>query len=138
MMESDDLNRIPSSLGGSTQKDPQTFAIIGAAMTVHRELGHGFLENVYQAALAQEFTNLEIPFEAEKEIPVFYRGSPLSVSYRADFICHDNIIIELKALKNLSGHEDAQVINYLKATKFSRALLINFGTTSLQYKRFVL
>jgi GxxExxY protein len=107
-------------------------------MTVHRELGPGFLENVYQAALEQEFLILGIPFEREKEIPILYRQKPLNVLYRADFICYDSIIVELKALSQITTIEEAQVINYLKATSFERALLLNFGTPSLQQKRLVL
>ena len=107
-------------------------------MTVHRELGRGFLENVYQDALELEFQNVEIPFEREVQIDIHYRGKKLNASYRADFICFEGIIVELKALQNLSTNEEAQVINYLKATGYTRALLINFGTQSLQYKRLVL
>jgi GxxExxY protein len=119
-------------------RDKETYSIIGAAMAVHRELGHGFLEPVYQAALEQEFRLLNIPFQREVDIPVLYRGEPLNVSYRADFICFRSIIVELKALTKLTNSEEAQVINYLKGTGHKRALLINFGCASLQYKRFVL
>ena len=118
--------------------DPETYAIIGAAMAVHGELGHGFLEPVYQAALEQEFLAQGIPFRREAEIPVLYRGTPLDVSYRADFVCFDRVIVELKALQKLSGVEESQVLNYLKATGLEKGLLINFGTPSLQQKRFVL
>jgi len=118
--------------------DPETYAIIGAAMAVHGELGHGFLEPVYQAALEQEFRSQEIPFRREVEIPVSYKGKSLDVSYRADFVCFGNIIVELKALQKLSGVEESQVLNYLKATGLEKGLLINFGTASLQHRRFVL
>ena len=119
------------------QRDQETYAIIGAAMTVHRELGHGFLESVYQAALQIEFSRQQTPFVKEAEIPVYYRASPLHISFRVDFVCYDNIIVELKALTEISGTEEAQVINYLKATGYERALLINFGKPSLQYKRLI-
>ncbi|ABA88727.1 PDDEXK_3 family protein [Syntrophotalea carbinolica DSM 2380] len=119
-------------------KDPETYAIIGAAMAVHSELGHGFLEPVYQAALEREFRLQGIPFQREAEIPVFYKGKQLDVSYRADFICFRNIIVELKALQKLSTVEESQILNYLKATGFERGLLINFGAPSLQHKRFIL
>lgn len=118
-------------------QDPQTYAIIGAAMTVHRELGCGFLEAVYQEALAREFTHLGIPYEKEKELPVFYRNEALDLYYRADFLCYGEIIVELKALAQLSGVETSQILNYLKAARLSRGLLINFGAPSLQHKRFV-
>jgi GxxExxY protein len=107
-------------------------------MTVHRELGHGFLEAVYQDALEMEFQYLGIPYEREYKLPVFYRGQQLNSFYKADFMCFDSVIVELKALQRLSGTEEAQVINYLKASGLHRALLINFGTKSLQYKRLVL
>jgi len=117
--------------------DQQTFAIIGAAMSVHRELGHGFLEAVYQEALALEFTHLGIPFACEVELPISFRGQRLQTGYRADFLCFDEIVVELKALERLSGKEEAQLINYLKAGKKSRGLLLNFGGRSLEHKRLV-
>jgi len=78
------------------QKDPRTFAIIGAAIGVHRGLGPGFLEAVYQEALARELTKQGIPFRAEVGLPVFYKGEKLSTSYRADFVCFDSIIVEVR------------------------------------------
>ncbi|MGA0332847.1 MAG: GxxExxY protein, partial [Kiritimatiellia bacterium] len=117
-------------------RDKQTYAIIGAAMAVHRELGHGFLEAVYQAALAREFHLCGVPFEREKRLQVSYRGENIA-EYQADFVCFGEVIVELKALQKLSGVEEAQVINYLKATGLQRALLLNFGCPSLQHKRFV-
>jgi GxxExxY protein len=118
-------------------KDEQTQAIIGAAMKVHSELGCGFLEQVYQCALAVELGNQGIPFNREVELPVYYLGQKLECYYRIDFICHDDILVELKALKKLAGIEDSQVINYLKASSMRRALLLNFGGKSLEFKRFV-
>ncbi len=107
-------------------------------MTVHRELGCGFLEAVYQEALAREFQFLNIPYENEKKLPIFYRGVQLSTFYKADFVCFGTVIVELKALCQLTSNETAQVINYLKASDLNKALLINFGTKSLEYKRLVL
>ena len=111
---------------------------IGAAMKVHSTLKSGFLEAVYQDALEVEFKKLNIPFKREVEIPVFYDGVKLNSRYRADYICFDNIIVELKALKNITNIEEAQLINYLKATNYRLGLLINFGEKSLVYKRFSL
>ena len=119
------------------EKDKETYAIIGAAMTVHRELGCGFLEAVYQEALEKEFKLLDIKFEREVKLPIYYRGIQLNSYYQADFVCFDSVIVELKALQRLSGTEEAQVINYLKASNLHRALLLNFGTRSLQHKRLV-
>jgi len=118
-------------------RDPQTYAIIGATMEIHRQLGHGFLEAVYQEAAVIEFRNASIPFEREVLLPINYKGTTLPTHYRADFICYAEIIVEFKALSRLSTVEEAQLLHYLKATSHRRGLLINFGATSLQYKRLV-
>jgi GxxExxY protein len=120
------------------KRDEETYAIIGAAMAVHKELGHGFLEAVYQEALAMELAAHGVPLEREHAIPVHYRDHVLTTSYSADFICFGNTIVEIKALQELSGTEEAQILNYLKATNLAKGLLINFGTPSLQYRRFIL
>jgi GxxExxY protein len=119
------------------KRDPQTYAIIGAAMEIHRQLGHGFLEAVYQEAAVVEFPLKEIPFEREVSLPVKYRDKILPTCYRADFVCFSEIIVEFKALSRLSSVEESQLLNYLKATGLKRGLLINFGTSSLEYKRLV-
>jgi len=118
-------------------KDQQTHAVIGAAMEVHRQLGPGFLEAVYQQALAIEFAARAVPFAREVELPVYYKEQRLACSYRADFVCYESVIVELKALQAITGVEDAQLLNYLKATRLERGLLLNFGHPSLEFKRFV-
>ncbi|HOO63934.1 MAG TPA: GxxExxY protein [Synergistaceae bacterium] len=122
----------------SRDKDPESYAIIGAAMAVHSELGNGFLEAVYQEALEIELQVRGVPCEREKNLSIRYKGKPLKTKYKTDFICFGSIIVELKALRDLSGTEECQVLNYLKASGLRKALLINFGTKSLQYKRFII
>ena len=121
----------------NTERDPETFAIIGAAMEVHAVLGHGFLEGVYQDALERELCSRRIPYVREDPVPVLYKGQRLDAPYKADFICYNSIIVELKAIKTLTEIEDAQVLHYLKATGIRRALLFNFATPRLEYKRFI-
>ena len=117
--------------------DQRTYKIIGAAMEVHKELGCGFLEAVYQEALGREFTTQEIPFKSQPVIEIKYKGKPLEKKYNPDYICYDNIIVEIKAINTLSGIEEAQLINYLKASGIKIGLLLNFGSKSLEHKRFV-
>jgi GxxExxY protein len=125
-------------LSAEDKRDPQTYAIIGAAFEVHRVLGCGFLEAVYQAALENEFLRRGIPFRREVELAIQYKGDQLGVTYKADFVCYDNVIVELKALDQISGRQKAQVINYLKASGYSKGLLLNFGAARLECERFVL
>lgn len=119
------------------ERDPQTHAIIGAAMEVHTILGAGFLESVYHEALAREFVLRDILHVAQLELSINYKGERLNTFFRADFICYGKVVVELKALKTLSGVEDAQLLNYLKATGHERGLLLNFGSTRLEVKRMV-
>jgi len=118
-------------------KDQRTYKIIGAALEVHKELGCGFLEAVYQEALGREFLAQEIPCKSQAIIGIEYKRKPLDKTYQADFVCYDGIIVEIKAISSLSGIEEAQLINYLKATGLKVGLLINFGAKSLEYKRLV-
>ncbi len=121
------------------QDHPKAFAIMGCAMRVHKALGHGFLESAYGDALELEFQKNNIPYIREDEIYIYYEGTRLKTRYRADFTCFNKeYIIELKALRNISKFEWAQVIHYLRATQIPYALLINFGKTNFQYESFEL
>ncbi|MBP7480045.1 MAG: GxxExxY protein [Spirochaetaceae bacterium] len=115
--------------------EERTHSIINACMNVHNELGNGFLEPVYQSALALEFGFQDIPYSREHKIDVFYRGLKLDHRYIADFICYDSIIVELKAASCLVKAHKAQVINYLAAMDYKIGLLINFGQNSLKWER---
>ena len=118
-------------------RDEKTYKIIGAALEVHKELGCGFLESVYQEALGREFKGQEISFKLQPTIQISYKGQPLNKTYQPDFVCFDEVIVEIKAISGLSGIEEAQLINYLKATGLKVGLLINFGAKSLEHKRLV-
>ena len=107
-------------------------------MEAHRVLGSGFLEAVYQEALEKEFILGCIPYDREFPLRIKYKDFLLEKEYIADFICYDKIILELKALSNISTEHEAQVINYLKASEYKLGLLVNFGEPKLQYKRLVL
>jgi GxxExxY protein len=115
----------------------ESYKIIGACIQVHRKLGSGFLESVYAEALELEFKKADIPFEREKKLQVYYEGLPLKKFFKADFVCHSTIIIELKSTNFLTDIDRRQALNYLKATQFKLALIINFGAPSLSYKRIV-
>ena len=115
----------------------EVYRIIGAAMNVHRELGCGFFEAVYQEALEIEFQMQQIPYQREEKLEIYYKEQLLKKYYEADFICFNKIIVELKALSALAPEHEAQLLNYLKATDMKIGLLINFGETSLRYKRMV-
>ena len=113
-----------------------TGKIIGAAMEVHKTLGPGFLESVYDEALAYEFELQKIKFDRQKPIDVAYKGR-IAKHFICDFLIENKIILEIKAIKKITDIDKAQVINYLKATGLKVGLLINFGSSSLEYKRFM-
>jgi GxxExxY protein len=116
----------------------EVYAIIGAAIEVHRELGAGFREPVYQEAMEIELADRTIPFQAQQELNIRYKKRVLKKKYVPDLICYDQVIVELKALDHLSGNEESQILNYLKATGLRVGLLINFGSHGkLEWKRFV-
>jgi len=117
--------------------EKETYDIIGAAMEVHKELGQGFLEAVYQEALEKEFIEKKIPYKREIPLIIYYKNKPLEKYYIADFICYDKIIIELKALTAITSEHQAQVLNYLTATRMKLGLIINFGKKSIEHKRII-
>jgi GxxExxY protein len=116
----------------------EVFQIIGAAIEVHKELGNGFLEAVYQEALELELVGQRIPFQSQSDLHIRYKGRELQKRYCADLICFESIIVELKAIQKIGVIEEAQLINYLKATGKQVGLLINFGAYGkLEWKRLV-
>ena len=115
----------------------ETYNIVGAAMDVHRCLGQGFLESVYQEALELELKNRGIDYISQKQIEIYYKNQLLTKSFIADLYCYDAIIVELKAVSAILPIHEAQIINYLKATKKELGIIINFGTDSLEYKRYL-
>ncbi|MBU4445694.1 GxxExxY protein [bacterium] len=115
----------------------EVFEIVGAAIEIHKVLGPGFLEAVYQEALAIEFGLRNIPFTEQPRQKIGYKGHQLKSYYVPDYFCYDEIIVEIKAIKRCSEIEEAQIINALKATKKKVGILINFGEPSLYWKRCV-
>lgn len=105
----------------------EVFQIQGAVFEVYREMGCGFLEAVYQECLERELRLRGIPFAAQQELQLMYKDAPLKQTYRPDFVCYGKIIVELKAVKDVSPEHRAQVFNYLKATELRLGLLVNFG-----------
>ncbi|MDZ7742760.1 MAG: GxxExxY protein [Bacteroidota bacterium] len=113
----------------------ESYRIIGVCMKVHKTLGEEFLEAVYQEALEKEFREQQIPFESQKKLSLFYDGQQLKKYYKADFLCFDKIIVEIKSVSFLNNDFRRTLFNYLKATQLKLGLLINFGNKSLEYKR---
>ena len=117
----------------------EVYAIAGAAMEVYYTLGVGFLEPVYQEALELEFNGRGIPYVRERELNIFYKGIALKKIYRPDFVCYDQIIVELKSQYRLTSLEEGQIINYLKITQMHVGLLMNFGARpKLEWSRYVI
>ena len=113
----------------------ESYKIIGACMKVHSELGAGFLESVYQEALEKQFIKDGIPYEREKLLKIDFDGQQLKKSFKADYVCYNKIIVELKAAIFIHNDNIEQTRNYLKATKLQLGLIVNFGVPSLKYKR---
>ena len=115
----------------------EAYQLVGLAMQVHRELGCGFLEPVYQEAFEILLKKNGVPYEREKLLPIYFMGERLKKEYYADFVCFGKVIVEFKSVSALTSVHDAQVMNYLKATRFKLGLLFNFGQESLFHRRFV-
>ena len=124
---------------GNLLYEQETYSIRKAIFEVYQEMGCGFLEAVYQECLEKEFTKSSIPLISQQELKLCYKGDPLRQVYKPDFICYDKIIIEIKAVKELSDEHRAQVMNYLKATGIKLGLLVNFGHyPKVEIERFIL
>jgi GxxExxY protein len=119
------------------QQDPQMSAIIAAALEIHRQLGHGFVQAIYKDAAVIEFALRNIPYQREVLLPIKYKDYLLPTHYKADFICFSDILVEFAAMSDLSNFEEMQVLNSLKATGIKRGLLLNFGSVGLQYKSLI-
>ncbi|HCO20741.1 MAG: GxxExxY protein [Cloacibacterium normanense] len=115
----------------------ESYKIIGICMNIHSTLGNGFLEAVYCEVLEKEFIKNNIPYQREVKLDLFFNGEKLDKKYKADFICFDNIILEIKAVSFIHENFTKQTLNYLKATDKKLGLLINFGEKSLKYKRII-
>ncbi len=117
--------------------EEESYKIIGAGMEVYNKLGCGFLENVYQECLGIEFKEKAVYYQEQKEIKIFYKGIELKQRYRADFICFDKILLEIKAVSKICDEHRSQILNYLNATGFKLGLILNFGSSrKLEYERF--
>ncbi|MFP4172110.1 MAG: GxxExxY protein [Candidatus Hydrogenedentota bacterium] len=115
----------------------EVYGIVGAAIEVSKNLGNGFLEAVYQEALALELSDRGIPHEEQKPIRIQYKDHVLRKEYYADFLCYEQIIVEIKATKALTAIEEAQLLNYLRATRVPVGILLNFGSSKFEWRRFV-
>jgi len=115
----------------------ESYAIIGICLKVHKKLGVGFLESVYQEVIEKEFLKKKIPYQKQKRLQLYYDGTPLQKHFIADFVCYDKIIIEIKSVVSLQEGATKQTVNHLKATNFKLGLLINFGESRLNLKRII-
>ena len=115
----------------------RTYKIIGACIAVHKALGNGFLESVYEEALEKEFIKRQIPYSRQHKLYILFNGEKLNKSFKVDFLCYDTIILEIKAARFLHNDNKKQTINYLHASGFQVGLLVNFGESSLKWKRFI-
>ena len=115
----------------------ESYKIVGICMEIHSGLGSGFLEAVYSEVIAKEFIKQKIPFEREKKLDIYYNGEKLNKTYRVDFLCFDEIIVEIKSSVFLHENFSKQLQNYLKATNKKLGILVNFGEKSLNYKRII-
>ena len=118
------------------ESSAETYAIRGVAMRVHNKLGQGFSESVYQELMERLLAEADIPYEREKEMPIYVDGIKLKSTFRPDFVCYNSVIVELKAVRELLREHEAQVINYLKVSGLHVGLLINFGEESLVVRRY--
>jgi GxxExxY protein len=126
----------PQTTPTTQNHDERTYAIIGAALEVQHTLGCGFLERVYNLALARELHLRGIPFEREVVLPISSKGEVLDCNYRVDFLCFGDVIVELKAQRDMTKIDDAQLMNYLHAAGLRTGLLLNFGNPGLEKRRF--
>ncbi|RKY05186.1 MAG: GxxExxY protein [Planctomycetota bacterium] len=126
-----------SQITQKNKRDPLSYDIIGAAMEVHRELGPGFLEAVYQEAMEIELRERKMPFISQPRVKLHYKQFSMDKYYIPDFICFDTYVVEIKAESNMTVVDEAQIINVLKASRLQTGLLINFEQPSLKYKRFI-
>ena len=117
--------------------EEETYKVLGACIKVHKQLGNGFSEEVYQEALVKEMDEAEIPFEQEKKLSIHYNGNKLNKFITADFVCFQRIMIDIKCLNFINQNIKRQAVNILKSTNLEVGLLINFGEQSLTWKRIV-
>ena len=117
--------------------EKETYNIIGACMEVHKKLGNGFLESVYQEAVKRDFEKQNLPFESQKRLRIKYEEDYLDKYFVADFVCYEKIILEIKSTSSVVRDHISQILNYLKATNYEIGLLVNFGQTSLTWKRII-